>query len=107
MFHPIIYKKYHTRSEGYVIEAKFEYEDEEGNKNWYFVRYKHLDNINSFVKKGQKVKKGTVIASLSNTGLTSSKHLHISLWKYMGNKKWRCINFVQNSTFNNRVVKYL
>lgn len=93
--------KYHPVFGG-IVEAKFEYIDESGEKGWYFVRYMHLQNINNFVKVGQAIEKGKPIASMGNTGVFSEGyHCHIELFKW-GNKRWNSINFVQNSTWNNK-----
>lgn len=93
----------HTEIYGGIIEAKFEYIDESGRKSWYFVRYMHLQNIDNFVKEGEIIPKGKPIASMGNTGMFSEGyHCHIELFKWNGSN-YDSINFVQNSTWNNKV----
>ena len=105
----IIWKKYYTESSGFILEAKILYENEEGEKDYYFVRYMHLVDINDYVKEGEKVKKGTVIATMGNTGyLSTAAHCHLELWKYSKiTKDYYPINFVKNSTYSNNIKRRL
>ncbi len=51
------------------------YETEDG----YAVMYAHLSEV--FVKKGEEIRQGQVVAKSGNTGLSTGPHLHYSLWK--------------------------
>jgi murein DD-endopeptidase MepM/ murein hydrolase activator NlpD len=100
-----IWKKYYERGGGWTLEIKFMYESLEGERQWTFVRYRHLDKI--YVKKGDKVKKGQIVASMGNTGYFSlGKHLHYELW-ILEDGRWVNINPVQNSTHNNKYIERL
>ena len=48
------------------------------NGRRYVTRFLHLDSLN--VKKGDKVKRGDVIAKSGNTGLSTGPHLHYELY---------------------------
>ncbi len=46
--------------------------------NGYETHYSHLDKVN--VRKGQKVRRGDIIALSGNTGLSLAPHLHYEIW---------------------------
>jgi murein DD-endopeptidase MepM/ murein hydrolase activator NlpD len=41
--------------------------------------YAHCKKL--YTRKGEKIKKGNVIASVGNTGSTTGNHLHFEVWK--------------------------
>lgn len=49
------------------------YEVEDG----YVITYAHCNEI--FVKEGEKIKQGQVIASVGNTGMVTGPHLHYGI----------------------------
>lgn len=101
-----VWRTYYTEGEGYCIEIKFRYTNSDGSFSWYFSRFKHLEII--YVKKGDDLKKGQVIATMGNTGISTAKHLHFEIWRYSkSTKKYYSINPVQNSTWDRRVVEKL
>lgn len=103
----IIFKKYYSHASGYVLEAKAKYKDKEGNIKYIFIRYMHLDEINSYVKVGDVVKKGSVIATLASTGyLSTGTHCHLEVYTWNGSR-YVPVNFVKNSTYNNKVYRSL
>lgn len=51
------------------------YEVEDG----YVITYAHCNEI--FVKEGEKIKQGQVIASVGNTGMVTGPHLHYGISK--------------------------
>jgi murein DD-endopeptidase MepM/ murein hydrolase activator NlpD len=100
-----IWKKYYDEGGGWTIEMKFQYFDNENNKNWYFIRLRHLNKI--FVKKSQIIKKGELVGSMGNTGIYSTgKHLHLELWEWNGSR-YVNINPVLNNTWKNKYYERL
>jgi hypothetical protein len=100
-----VYKVYYEEGGGWTIELKFKYRLQDGNQGFYFVRYRHLQEI--MVKVGDVVKKGEVIASMGTTGTFSSGiHLHFELWRFNG-QRYININPVLNSTWENKVIPRL
>lgn len=101
-----VWRTWYSELEGWVVEIKFKYEELDGSYNWYFSRFKHLEKI--YVKKGDILKKGHIIANMGNTGYSTGKHLHWELWQYNKNtRKYYPINPVQNSTWSNKVIERL
>jgi len=97
-----VYRKTYNEVEGWTLEIKFEYENTEGVKEWYFSRFRHLDKI--YVNKWDFVQKGQVVADMGKTGFYQTGiHLHWELWKWNG-KGWVNINPVKNSTWNNKYL---
>ncbi len=58
------------KKEGSTIEIN--------HKNGYITKYKHLGDI--LVRKGQKVKQGTVIGRVGVSGMSFAPHLHYEVW---------------------------
>lgn len=52
-----------------------EYETKDG----FLIRYAHLQKI--FVKKGEKIKQGQIVAKVGSTGLSTGPHLHYTVKK--------------------------
>jgi murein DD-endopeptidase MepM/ murein hydrolase activator NlpD len=103
----IITEKYYTEASGWIIAGKFKYINEENESEWFYIRLMHLSDVNSYVAKGKKVKKGDVIATMDTTGyLSTGVHVHIEVYKHV-NGKWRPFNFVKNSTWGNTVKRIL
>ncbi|MGN0597769.1 MAG: peptidoglycan DD-metalloendopeptidase family protein [Ruminiclostridium sp.] len=50
------------------------------HSNGYISRYCHLAYGSLKVAKGDKVKKGQIIATIGNTGLSSAAHVHFEIW---------------------------
>jgi murein DD-endopeptidase MepM/ murein hydrolase activator NlpD len=105
VYNSYIWKKYYEEGGGWTIEAKFEYKHEDGKNEWYFVRYRHLQEI--YVNAGDYVKKGDVIANMGKSGsFATGIHCHFELWKWNG-ERYINISPVQNSTWNNTVIARL
>jgi len=99
-----IHKAYFDVKGGNTVELKFNMKIN-GETKYFFVRYRHVDNIQ--VSVGDKVKKGQVIASISNTGEWAlGRHLHFECWELI-NEKWTNINPFMNSTYGNEWVDKL
>ena len=61
---------------------------------------RHLTDVNAIIKVGDKIKKGQVIGTMGETGaFCAIRHLHIEIWEYLGNARWRNINFYKNNTY--------
>lgn len=91
-----IYRTYWDEGGGNCIEIKFKI-----NNIYHFVRIRHLER--TYVKKGDAVIKGQIIASAGNTGVYSlGKHIHFELWEWRG--YWKNINPVLNTTWGNRIL---
>lgn len=58
------------KKEGSTIEIN--------HKNGYITKYKHLGDI--LVRKGQKVKQGTIIGRVGVSGMSFAPHLHYEVW---------------------------
>ena len=58
------------KKEGSTIEIN--------HKNGYVTKYKHLGDI--LVRKGQKIKQGTVIGRVGMSGMSFAPHLHYEVW---------------------------
>jgi murein DD-endopeptidase MepM/ murein hydrolase activator NlpD len=54
--------------------------------------YAHIHQFK--VKQGEKIKRGQLIATIGNTGKSTSPHLHYEIWK--NNKKINPIHFFFN-----------
>jgi hypothetical protein len=101
----VIYDKSYSEAGGWSLSMKFKYIDAEGNKKWYYTKYLHLEKI--FVKKGDIVKKGQLVASMGNTGYFSlGKHLHFELWEWDGTR-YKNINPVLNGSWENKYIDKL
>lgn len=102
-----VYQVGYEESGGWYIKLKFLYTKKDGKKIWLFCVYRHLAEI--YIKQGDSVKQGDIIANMGNTGwLSLGKHLHFEIWEYSGRGTyWYCKNFVQNSTWNNKVIDRL
>ncbi|NLU70457.1 M23 family metallopeptidase [Streptomyces sp. HNM0574] len=60
---------YYTKGSGHTIQIK--------HKNGWFTAYYHLkDDANTYVKEGQKVKRGKKIGRIGASGATTHAHLH-------------------------------
>ncbi len=72
------------------------------NKKYYITEYAHLDNI--YITKGQKIKKGEVIAVIGLTGNTDGYHLHFAIkyWDY-SKKQYIPLNMVATTTYKLRI----
>lgn len=72
------------------------------NKKYYITEYAHVENI--YVQKGQKIKKGDVLALIGLTGNTDGYHLHFAI-KYWDNalKRYIPINMVATTTYKLRI----
>jgi murein DD-endopeptidase MepM/ murein hydrolase activator NlpD len=93
----IIHRIYYDEGGGWSIELKFQIREK-----YYFSRIRHIEKI--YVKKGDYVEQGQLIASAGNTGIYSyGKHIHFELWEWNGSW-YRNINPVLNSTWGNRVI---
>jgi murein DD-endopeptidase MepM/ murein hydrolase activator NlpD len=72
------------------------------NKKHYITEYAHLDNI--YVKKGQDVGKGDVLALIGLTGNTNGYHLHFALkYWHRSLKKYIPVNMVATTTYKLRI----
>lgn len=80
----------------------------------YFVEIKHGDYISLYahmkkgtikVKKNQKIKKGTVIGYMGDTGNTTGVHLHLTI-KYK-NQIIDPLPFLQGKDFSSEEIKYV
>lgn len=96
-----IYRSFYDVHGGNTIELKCKINDE-----WYFFRYRHIDNL--LVKKGDKVKQGQVIAAIGATGnwIIGGRHLHLEVWKWNG-KRWVNINLFMNGTYGYKYINKL
>jgi murein DD-endopeptidase MepM/ murein hydrolase activator NlpD len=72
------------------------------NGKYYITEYAHADNI--YVEKGQKVKKGDVIALIGLTGNTDGYHLHYAIKSWNNKlKRYIPINMVATTTYGLRI----
>jgi murein DD-endopeptidase MepM/ murein hydrolase activator NlpD len=51
------------------------------NGEWYVARYAHMVENSLNVKKGEKVKAGTKLGIMGNTGASAGRHLHFEICK--------------------------
>jgi murein DD-endopeptidase MepM/ murein hydrolase activator NlpD len=58
----------------------------------FMTRYAHLSKIN--VTRGQRVKRGDVIAAMGSTGYSTGPHLHYEVWR--NGKVLNPMNFILN-----------
>ena len=88
---------------GIVIrtEEKFEYK---GNLTYLKSVYWHLKTGCLYVKAGQHVKTGDIIALSDNTGLSTGPHLHFGLKPvYQGEQDWQWLNTEQGNGFKGAI----
>lgn len=76
-----------SKAGNYVI-VEYERSDQ---KN-YRVSYCHLDDKGIFVKEGQDVTAGTVIARSGSSGVSTAPHLHLTVRQSDGNGKYEEVN---------------
>ena len=74
------------------------------NNKYYITEYAHLENVNIYVKKGQKVSKGDVLGLIGLTGNTDGYHLHFSIkYWHRSLKRYIPINMVATTTYKLRI----
>ena len=73
-------KTQHPLSNGIEVIIKHN----EINGTVYYSRYVHLAPNSVVVKEGDKIKKGTKIANMGNTGCSTGTHLHFELYTDSG-----------------------
>ncbi len=62
----------YSKTAGYYVEIK--------HQNNYISRYLHMKKNSLQVKKGDEVKKGTVLGTMGNTGNSNGAHLHFAVY---------------------------
>ena len=70
----LIVSRYYSATFGNVIKIR--------HSGGYSTLYAHLKSFKRGLKRGYRVKKGSVIGYLGNTGLSTGPHLHFALYKY-------------------------
>ena len=71
---------------------------------YYKTIYWHLKRGSIFVRAGQSVAVGDVIALADNTGLSTGSHLHFSLKPvYQGEQEWDWMNAEQNNGYRGAI----
>jgi len=59
--------------------------------NVYHIYYGHLKQDSLRINNGQRVKSGTIIAEVGNTGFSTAPHLHWEI-RFLKNKQFRAVN---------------
>ena len=75
------------------------------HKEGYYTLYAHLDTV--LVKEKQKIKKGTILGYMGNTGKSFGAHLHFEVWK--GNTRINPAKYIYSdflSTPPNKITYY-
>ena len=67
----VLKKKYDPNGYGNYVQLK--------HKDGFTTLYAHLDRFNPDVRRGYPVKKGQIIGTLGNTGLSTGAHLHYEI----------------------------
>lgn len=88
---------------GIVIRTDKEY-DYKGKPAYFKTIYWHLLPSGMYVKAGQKVKTGDVIALSDNTGMSTGPHLHFGLKPmYQGEADWEWWNAEQDNGYKGAI----
>lgn len=89
---------------GIVIRTEQEFLDVYGAPSYWKSIYWHIQKNSFFVKPGQRVKCGDILAKCDNTGKTTGSHLHFGIKPIAkGELDWQWWNLQQNNGYNGAV----